>query len=190
MRQAIALVLAGLVVVGCGPSFVMPTAPAEILAPETVGVIVDWEPWNGHEGRYVLDSGRRVELNIEGVPGLPDTPRLSIENLQFEGEPVGQYTWLLLSGQDQSGRTWYAAASEVKNVACPFAIQGDEIFDEGDHLLFGTGLALRKAPGFEVHPDWLVQREDMKTPFPLSAADSVCLDRTGAALSAEIWLDR
>src|SRR4029453_10026977 len=86
-------------------------------------------------------------------------------------------TSLLLVGHDSRGRTWYAAASELGKEDCPFEIYGKRVYDEGDHLLFGTGLVLPKSASFELLPTWAVEREDMDVGFPLGGSDQICIDR-------------
>lgn len=169
-----------------------PPKPSEALRPEIRGVIVAEVSWNGSEGRYTLDTGEVVELNAREQPGLPETPRLSATEIDFVESvrgPQWDRTSLLLVGHDSRGGTWYAAARELEKEECPFEIYGTRVYDEGDHLLFGTGLVLPKSTSFELLPKWAVEDKYMDVGFPLGGADQICVDRDGTALSATIWMD-
>ncbi len=153
---------------------------------EIIGVVTDvgsGEPYTLH--RFTLDTGDVVDLNVFDNQGAPRTPRLSETNvnLPLEGDVPGK-SYLLLVGQDPDGTTWYAAAREVGN-DCPFAMEGAGVYDEGDALHFSSGLLLPKSPDFHTNMDY---REDDFEIFPLRRADSLCVDRSGTALSAAIWL--
>jgi hypothetical protein len=168
-----------------------PPKPTEALRPEIRGVVVAQDFWNGRNGRYTLDTGDVVELNADEDPDLPETPRLSAREIYFEDDTPTRRnpSSLLLVGHDGRGRTWYAAANQIGQEECPFEIYGKRVYDEGDHLLFGTGLVLPESAAFELLPAWAVEREDMDVGFPLGAADQICIDRDGNALKATIWMD-
>jgi hypothetical protein len=179
---------------GCHNSILGPARPAEALRPEIIGLIVDFAFWNGHDGRYTLDTGDVVELNAQEQQQLPSTPRVSRTRIAFHMSPAAGApdppSTLLLVGHRADGLTWYAAANERQGDAvCPFEIAGEAVFDEGDRLWFGSGLVLPKADGFEVLPEWAVKDPYMGEPFPLGGADQICIDRSGSALSATTAFD-
>jgi hypothetical protein len=162
--------------------------------PDVIGLITKWDYWNGVAGRYTLDTGAVVELNIGGVEGQPRATRLSATDIYFphsivdRGEPVTGPSVLLLAGHDPDGSAWYAAAQQWPDdrrygETCPFEIRGTGVYDEGSLLHFSTGLVLPKVRNFKLVPDY-----DNLEEFPLRGADAICIDRSGTASLAFITL--
>jgi len=180
----------------CGPARSDPAPPTDVVRlPESIGVITRWDYWDGVAGRYTLDTGGVVELNIGGVKDRPLAQRLSATDIYYPtryvgaGEPVGDgLSVLLLVGSDPDGSTWYAAAQQhdedgLWGRACPFEIRGVGVYDGGHILHFSTGLVLPKADDFDLLFDY-----DRMEEFPLRGADPICIDRSGTALWAGITL--
>jgi hypothetical protein len=153
--------------------------------PEIVGVVRSWDFWEGSQGRYTLSTGDVVDLNVNNDIDLPLTPRLSETPIYFPygggsyGEPIGRLSVLVLAGHDADGTLWYAAAVERGFPDCPFEIKGAGVYDKGLILHFSTGLVLAKDRTFDgrLGERW--------RSFPLDAWDTICVDSTGAAVSAE-----
>ena len=148
-----------------------------------IGVITSWEFHEGGDGRYTLDTGNVLDLNVNDEPGVPETPRLTRTGIKTgsarAGESIRANSSLLLAGHDPDGTLWYAAAQERDDEECPFATSADRVDDGGDELRFSTGLVLPKSPAFSFDLDWYPYAGNE---FPLGPADTICLDRSGVAV--------
>lgn len=196
IRRCLLVIAVAMLAAACGPARSDPAPPTDVVrSPESIGVITRWDYWDGVAGRYTLDTGEVVELNIGGLKDRPLAQRLSATDIYYStryvgpGEPVGDdLSVLLLAGTDPDGSKWYAAAQEKSSeglwgMPCPFEIRGLGVYDEGDVLHFSTGLVLPKAHDFELVFDYERMEE-----FPLRGADPICIDRSGTALWAGITL--
>jgi hypothetical protein len=189
LRAVLMLIVATLLAAGCGGRPDAAPATKTVRQPVIVGVVRSWGLYGNSEGRYTLDTGDVVDLNVNGGPDLPETPVLSETHIYFPdggesyGEPIGRRSVLLLVGHDPDGTVWYAAANQRDDEKCPFEIRGAGVYDEGDVLHFSTGLVLPKASRFALFIDY----HDIDE-FPLRSADTICIDRSGTAVSARIWL--
>lgn len=195
-RRSRAIIAFAMLATACGPARSDPALPTDVVRlPERIGVITRWDYWEGVAGRYTLDTGEVVELNIGGVKDRPLAQRVSATDIYYStgyvgpGEPVGDgLSVLLMAGSDPDGSTWYAAAQQhdedgLWGRSCPFEIRGIGVYD-GDHVLhFSTGLVLHKADDFELVFDY-----DNIEEFPLRGADPICVDRSATALWAGITL--
>jgi len=186
---AISIMVAAAVAWGCGGRADAAPATDIVREPEIIGVVQSWDWYEGRQGRFTLDTGDVVDLNVSLDEKLPVTPLLSETQIYFPdgggsyGEPIGRLSPLLLVGHDPDGTVWYAAAQPQKQAECPFEIRGAGVYDEGPILHFSTGLMLPKASAFSLYIDY----QDMEE-FPLRSDDQICIDRTGTALSARVWL--
>ena len=194
-RWVLLAVALAVLTAACGKARGDPAPPtAEVLRPEIIGLMTQWDYWDGVAGRYTLDTGEVVELNVGGVEGQPAARRLSVTDIYTPygqanvGEPVTGPSVLLLVGHDADGVTWYAAAEEKTSEGlwgepCPFEIRGAGVYDEGTSLHFSTGLLLPKSQTFKLKFDY-----DNMEEFPLRGPDPICIDRSGTALWAGITL--
>jgi hypothetical protein len=189
-RRAILVVAAAaLLVTACGGRGNAAPPTDIVRRPEVSGVITMWDYWDGAAGRYTLDTGEVVELNVGRREDRLLARLLSETDIYFpyggeeHGEPIGRLSVLLLAGHDPDGSAWYAAAQQRDDDACPFGIRGAGVYDEGSALHFSTGLILPKDPSFALDLDY----HDIEE-FPLRSADTICVDRSGKAVSASIWL--
>jgi hypothetical protein len=199
-RRSLLVIAVAILATACGPARSDPAPPTDVVRlPESIGVITRWDYWDGVAGRYTLDTGEVVDLNIGGIKDRPLAQRLSATDIYYSiryvgpGEPVGDgLSVLLLAGSDPDGSTWYAAAQQhdedgLWGRACPFEIRGvgvyDGVYDGGHVLHFSTGLVLPKADDFELLFDY-----DRMEEFPLRGADPICIDRSATALWAGITL--
>lgn len=199
-RRSRAIIAFAMLATACGPARSDPALPTDVVRlPERIGVITRWDYWEGVAGRYTLDTGEVVELNIGGVKDRPLAQRVSATDIYYStgyvgpGEPVGDgLSVLLMAGSDPDGSTWYAAAQQhdedgLWGRSCPFEIRGIGVYDgvyDGDHVLhFSTGLVLHKADDFELVFDY-----DNIEEFPLRGAEPICVDRSATALWAGITL--
>jgi hypothetical protein len=188
-RPILVVAAAALLVTACGGRGNAAPSTDIVRRPEVIGVITEWDYWDGVEGRYILDTGEIVELNIGGLKDRPVAKQLSETDIYFasggeeHGQPIGHLSVLLFAGHDPDGSAWYAAAQQRDDDACPFEIRGAGVYDEGSALHFSTGLVLPKDHSFALVLDY----HDIEE-FPLRSPDTICVDRSGKALSASIWL--
>jgi len=155
-------------------------------------VVASWDWLACMPGRFTLASGEVVSVVDLGGGTVScgdatytPTPMLSDNVLRVSHGGADPGTSiadgdLMFFGEDAQG-AWYAAANHVGTNECPFEMSGGA-YDEGDVLHFTSGLVLRKAPNFRIVSDWV---ED---PFPLRAADQICVNEQGEVLSVSIWL--
>jgi hypothetical protein len=184
-----ALVVLALAVSACARAS-EPPMPTESRAPDTIGVVVEWEYLDCNARGFELASGDVVAIaesasTCDGRMNAP-TPRLSETGLLMGGErseagkPFADGD-LLLYGEDD-GDACFAAANHRESQSCPYVIRGGA-YDEGTALHFSSGLILRKAPTFQIVTN------GVDDPYPLREADTICLNELGEVVSAEIFLN-
>src|SRR4051812_7520998 len=102
-----------MVVTACGGRG--PVAPSTdvIRQPAIIATVTRWEFWNGSAGRYFLDTGDVIELNVSGATNLPATPLVSADALSVPADPGSGTTIpeaerpLVITGTDTDGGRWY-----------------------------------------------------------------------------------
>jgi hypothetical protein len=110
--------------------------PATVFEPSEVGVISAVDLLTAAETALTLEDGRRIDIDLAGGATANDVP----------GTP--QEGQLLIYVEEVGGKPWVLALSGGADC---FMIQGRAI-DEGDHLVFETGLRLPKAADYD--PGW------------------------------------
>ena len=169
----IVLLLGALFMSACynrGPD---PPRPAEILTPTKIAIITNSEgpPFNLDDGSVFPSSSASAPRQLYNWPEKPPSPD--------DGFPVFDGD-LLFAGTDANGETWFEVAGQPLDDPCWYI--GGGSFDDGDAVLFSSGLRVSKAPGFTVRGV-----DTSKDPgLPGHEYDQVCLDRTGAALYFEV----
>jgi hypothetical protein len=164
-------------VAACGEAL---PRPDHITAPETVGVVTSFDEIECGLGRFHLDTGATVEVRDPDCQGVTDT-REMFTGASGSPRPQPGEPWengpLLLFGSDDEG-AWYAMAGGGEGC---YQVYGDNAYLEGDFLQFSSGLRLPVAAAFEMN-------RDRTETFLFHSSDTICLDRTGTAVSAfVVW---
>jgi hypothetical protein len=169
--RCIVVALVAMVIVGCSRGM-PPPKPTEDLHATVVGVVGPGggPPFNlESDGMFPPEAG--TARRITNWPADP----------AFE-EQEARVGTLVLGGQQADGTWWYelVGSGGPTQGGC-WPLYGGS-FDEGDTIRFSSGLRVPKAPNFEIRPSGTGTAEA----FPGHRTDSVCLDRTGQAVSFEL----